>query len=110
LVLVVGVLALKILALAFVGDVGFDCLGPRVILVPGAVFVGLFLFFYFVPCRMQQKVENGLNKKEEDPVKIKQERDPSKGGLQGKNLELTLSSSSIMTQFWFNFHSVLIEF
>jgi hypothetical protein len=40
-----------------------------VILVCGGIFVGLFLFFHFVSCQMQQKVKNGLNKKKDDPVK-----------------------------------------
>jgi hypothetical protein len=88
--LVVAVLALVVLALTFLGGIGltlsltflggagFDFRGRSVILVRGAILGGEFLFFYFVPCRMQQKLENEPNKKEEDPVKRKREREPSK--------------------------------
>jgi hypothetical protein len=79
-----------------------------VFLVRGAIFVGLFIYFYFVPCQMQQKVRNELNKKVDDPVRRKIE--PSKenenqditvkfSNLHPVEVQLSPSSGSIVTQF-----------
>jgi hypothetical protein len=38
-------------------------LGQGVLLVSGAIVVGLFFIFFGVPCQMQQTVENELNRK-----------------------------------------------
>jgi uncharacterized BrkB/YihY/UPF0761 family membrane protein len=64
-----GVSLVLVLALAldFLGGDCFDSLSQGVHLVRGEIFVGLFLYYYFVSCQMQQKIENELNKKEEDP-------------------------------------------
>jgi hypothetical protein len=39
-----------ILALAFLGGVGFYCLGRSVLLVHGAIFAGLFFILFRVEC------------------------------------------------------------